>query len=101
MYRYGHYGVALVCFAPLGGLLLAMSFEQLAVVGTVTIGAHLLADALTPMGVRPFAPVSDRTYTLGLTRADNPVANYGLLAAGIAVAGLAFAAGNAIASLVG
>lgn len=53
------------------------------VVGAVSIGSHLLADALTPMGIRPFWPVSRRHYTLGLTRAANPIANYALLGLGI------------------
>ena len=60
------------------------------VVGTLSIGSHLLADAITPMGIRPFWPVSARHYTLNLTRAANPAANYLLLAlgAGTALAGI-------------
>lgn len=52
-------------------------------VGALSIGSHLLADALTPMGIRPFWPVSRRHYTLEVTRAANAVANYVLLALGI------------------
>lgn len=55
-----------------------------AIVGTVTVVAHLLADALTPAGIRPFVPVQDTRYTLQVTGAANPRANYLLLAAGIA-----------------
>ncbi len=57
------------------------------VVGFVTITSHIVADALTPMGVTPFAPLGDRTYTLGLTTASNPIANYALLLVGGALAG--------------
>ena len=53
------------------------------VVGALSIGSHLLADALTPMGIRPFWPVSRRRYTLGVTRAANAVANYVLLGLGL------------------
>ncbi|WP_049920277.1 metal-dependent hydrolase [Halobiforma nitratireducens] len=56
------------------------------VVGVVSIGSHLLADALTPMGVRPFWPVSDRHYSLGVTHAGNPVANYALFGVGVGMA---------------
>jgi inner membrane protein len=53
-------------------------------VGVVSIGSHLLVDALTPMGVRPFWPVSRRRYSLDVTTAANPIANYALLGLGIA-----------------
>jgi inner membrane protein len=55
-------------------------------VGVATVGAHLLADALTPSGVPLFWPVSRRSYSLPLFRADNAPANYGLLALGMLVA---------------
>ena len=44
---------------------------------------HLLADVVTPAGLKPFWPVSDRRYTLDIVRADNPLANYGLLVLGV------------------
>lgn len=52
-------------------------------VGVLGVGSHLLADALTPMGVTPFWPLSDRTYTLAVTRADDAAANWLLLALGL------------------
>jgi len=55
------------------------------VVGTATIISHLLADVITPMGIRPFWPLSERHYTLGVCRADNTVANYALLGLGVAL----------------
>lgn len=54
-----------------------------AFVGVASVLAHLLGDVLTPMGVRPLWPLSRRTYTLRLTRADNTLANHGLFALGI------------------
>jgi inner membrane protein len=58
------------------------------VVGTLAIVAHLLADAITPSGITPFWPLSDRHYTLSLVTADNTVANYLLLALGVFVTAL-------------
>jgi inner membrane protein len=56
--------------------------------GTLTIVSHLLADALTPMGITPYAPVRDTKYTLDLFKAANPIANYAMLGlGGIVVAG--------------
>ncbi|SEV88303.1 metal-dependent hydrolase [Natrinema salifodinae] len=52
-------------------------------VGLLSIGSHLLADALTPMGIQPFWPLSRRRYSLDLTTAANPIANYGLFGLGI------------------
>ena len=49
---------------------------------TISLGSHLLADAITPMGIRPFHPLSDRHYTLDLTPAKNPRANVTLLGIG-------------------
>jgi inner membrane protein len=51
--------------------------------GTLAVLAHLLADVLTPAGVRPLWPLSSRSYSLSLTTAANPVANYLLLALGV------------------
>jgi len=56
-------------------------------VGFVTIASHILADALTPMGVKPFAPFRGRKYTLALATASNPIANYALLVLGAALSG--------------
>ncbi|ELY94135.1 membrane-bound metal-dependent hydrolase [Natrialba hulunbeirensis JCM 10989] len=66
--------------SPFVGLgLIAFAFT----VGTLAIVSHLLADVLTPMGIRPFWPLSGRHYTLDLTRAANPVANYVLFGLGV------------------
>ncbi|MFA9416782.1 metal-dependent hydrolase [Natrinema sp. HArc-T2] len=66
-------------------------------VGVASISSHLLADALTPMGIRPFWPFSRRRYSFAVTTAANPVANYGLLGLGLA----ATLAGLSITLLVG
>lgn len=65
-------------------------------VGTCSILAHVAADTLTPAGVRPFWPVSDRHYSLRVTRADNRLANYTLLVMGVGAvaAGLATVTGG-------
>lgn len=52
------------------------------VIGTLAILSHLLADVITPMGIRPFWPLSGRSFSLDVTPARNTVANYVLLAAG-------------------
>ncbi|ELZ48971.1 putative membrane-bound metal-dependent hydrolase [Halorubrum coriense DSM 10284] len=64
--------------------------------GTLTIVSHLLADALTPMGIKPFSPVRDTKYTLDLFKAANPIANYALLGLGGAVVAVAVVAGGAV-----
>mgnify|MGYP000170271718 CR=1 FL=1 len=54
--------------------------------GVLTVGAHLVGDALTPAGVPLLWPLP-QTYSLSLTRADNTLANYGLFVVGIVVTG--------------
>lgn len=44
--------------------------------------SHLVGDALTPMGVRPFWPVSDRRLAVGIVRSEDPTVNTLLLLAG-------------------
>lgn len=54
--------------------------------GTLSILAHLLADVLTPMGVALLWPLSDRRFSVNLTRADSALWNHALLALGVFVA---------------
>lgn len=162
MYRTGHYGTALLAYAPLGALVLAVGYPVLAylggvamvglamlpdydtqvpfldhrgvthtvafallvgagmaaltglavanrgsmatvgvaafafLVGTLSVLAHLAADVLTPMGIRPFWPVSGQSYSLEVTRADNTVANYALLALGVFATALVLAGVGAV-----
>ncbi|MBX0295184.1 metal-dependent hydrolase [Haloarcula nitratireducens] len=51
--------------------------------GITSVGSHLLGDVLTPMGIRPFAPLVETEYTLSLVAARNPEANLLLLVAGV------------------
>lgn len=54
------------------------------VVGALAVLSHLAADSITPMGIRPLWPLSRWHYSAGIVRAKNPIANYLLLAVGIA-----------------
>lgn len=54
------------------------------VIGVLAVLSHLAADSITPMGIRPFWPVSRRHYSANVVPAKSPVANYLLLAVGIA-----------------
>jgi inner membrane protein len=157
MYRTGHWGAALLAYAPLGFVVFVAGFQWLAGVGgacaialgtlpdidhrlpgvahrgpthtvwfallvglvvgvgavvvvgrgavaglgvflfaflvaTVSIVSHIGADALTPMGITPFVPLSDDHYTYDVTPAKNPLANALLLGVGVAATGVALAA---------
>lgn len=64
------------------------------VLGVVGIGSHLLADMLTPMGVNLFWPLPAESKSLYVARADNTLANYGLLGSGVAASlGVLYLAG--------
>lgn len=70
-----------------------------AVVAGLAVGSHVVADAMTPMGVRPFTPLSDRRVTFDLTRASNPIANVLVLLLGAGLVVGAFALGDWVAGL--
>lgn len=63
------------------------------VVGTLAVGAHLLGDVITPMGVRPLYPLSDVGYTFSLVFASDPTANARLFALGCLATVAQFAIG--------
>ena len=101
------FALAVGTVVGVGGLLLGASRGVLAalgtglfgaVVGTLTVVAHILADVLTPTGVRPFAPVRGEKYTLDIVTAANLIANYALLVIGAVVAGVAVAGGLALSA---
>lgn len=62
----------------------------------VGLTSHLLADVLTPMGIRPFGPIYAQKYTLRLTKARNTIANYVILAFGIIVSIAAIYIGSVV-----
>lgn len=66
-------------------------------VGVVSVCSHVAADALTPAGVTPLAPIDDRHVSYSVARASNPLANYGLLALGVAVAAGGYALAVSVA----
>jgi len=59
-------------------------------IGAFSVLTHLLGDVMTPMGITPFAPLSEQRYTFDLWRADNKWANAGLHAVGVVAVLLAF-----------
>lgn len=84
------------------GLLAGLGFGLFGgVIGGLSILAHIFADALTPMGVAPFALFGGKTYSYDLARASNPIANYGLLGLGGAGSLGALVLGTKIHSMLG
>ncbi len=73
---------------PVSGLPVELQFAVVGfAIGALAVLAHLLGDALTPAGVNFLWPLSRRTYSLGVTRADSTLWNYGLFALGIVAFG--------------
>ncbi len=84
------------------GLILGLALGVLGfLTGCLTIISHIAADAITPMGVRPLAPMSSKKIVKPIARAKNPIANYALLGIGYAVAIAATGAGVMVRSVVG
>lgn len=95
-------GVAgLLLGALMGSEYGVLGILALGLFGGLTAGlavlSHLFADALTPMGVQPLKPRDDRELCYDIATASNPIANYGLLVVGGAVALVFFALASAIA----
>jgi inner membrane protein len=76
----------------IGGIVGGVVGHQLAIgviVGVATaisLTSHLLADSITPMGIRPFYPVSTWHRSFEITPAANPRANTAMLGIGIGFA---------------
>lgn len=95
-------GIAGAVYGAQAGLLVAVpGFLFGSLVGTGAVCSHIAADALTPAGVTPFAPLRETHYTWDVTRASNPLSNYVLLGLGVVAAGGALALANGIRGLVG
>ncbi|QAU13959.1 metal-dependent hydrolase [Halorubrum sp. BOL3-1] len=93
----GVFGTAGLALGIQNGAATALLFGGVgSLFGAVTTVSHLLADALTPVGIRPYAPVRDDEYTLDLFTAADPVANYALLGLGGVAAAVALVAGEAL-----
>jgi len=60
-------------------------------VATLSLCSHVAGDAITPMGIWPFRPLSERHVTLDLTPAANPRANRLFLGVGVAAFALSVA----------
>lgn len=163
MYRPGHHGIAMLVYAPFGGLLAALGSELPALaggiflvyatmvpdydrrvgwlrrrgpthtvwfallfgaaaglaavvvgslvfrlaanwsfafgfaLGTLAVVVHIAADALTPAGVRPFAPLHNSTYTFEAEFASSAPGNYALFGVGLLAIAFAFLLGGTIA----
>ena len=69
-------GAAGTLIAPSIGLDPASAGALFAVVTALSITSHLLADVITPMGVRPLDPVSSKAYSLDLVYSKNRRANW-------------------------
>lgn len=54
-------------------------------VGVLGVTSHLLGDVVTPMGIRPWWPLSERRYSLSLVRSADVRANLLLAYAGTLV----------------
>jgi len=65
--------------------------------GVLAVVVHIVADALTPVGVRPFAPVRDEAYAFEVAFATSVPGNYVLLGVGVLAASLAFLVGGSLA----
>ena len=80
--------------------------EFAAGIAALAVLSHLAADLLNPMGVALFWPLTDRRFTVSVTRASNRVANYLLFAIGVfatavgALLGTELFAGGATAALL-
>ena len=79
---------AAAAFGALAGLVVGRPDALGVTVGVaaaVSLTSHLLADIITPMGVRPFSPLSEWHHSFDLTPAKNPRANTTMLVVGLAV----------------
>ncbi len=74
-----------VVLAPLVGLDPAGSLLAVGGAAALSLTSHVLLDGLTPMGIRPFEPLSSASISLKLVASRNRGANMALLLIGSAV----------------
>jgi inner membrane protein len=55
----------------------------------LSLSSHLLSDSITPMGIRPYLPLSAREHGFDIVYAANTKANYFLFGAGVTATVLA------------
>ena len=84
-------GLALAAAAPTATALPPWTPAFVGGVATLSLCSHVAGDAITPMGIWPLRPLSERHLTLDLTPAANPRANRLFL--GIGVAAIALSVG--------
>jgi inner membrane protein len=65
--------------------------------GAFVVVVHIASDALTPEGVRPFVPLSDRWFHRDSEFVADPPGNYALFGIGLLALGIAFLVGGTIA----
>ena len=56
------------------------------IAAALSLGSHLLADSITPMGIRPLYPLSAWHHSFDITPAANPRANTTMLGVGTSFA---------------
>lgn len=90
-------GLVGVASASLLGVPAARVFAFGFLLGTFVVAVHIAADGLTPAGVRPFVPLSDRCYRSDSELAADAPGNYALFGIGLLALGVAFLVGGTIA----
>lgn len=79
------------------GLSVELAFAYGFALGAFVVVVHVAGDALTPAGVRPFAPLSDRCLRRESEFAADPPGNYALFGIGLLALGIAFLVGGTVA----
>lgn len=84
-----------IALSPLSGVVSAVFLGGVA---TLSVLSHLLADGITPVGVRPLTPFSDTHYTWTVTTSKNRMANVVLLILGVGSVSGAIYGGTVLAA---
>lgn len=99
------YGVVLGTAGALAGTVTDRTDARLpavvGVTGFLSTATHVAVDSLTPMGIRPFAPVRQRFYGFDVVPSRNQRGNRVLLALGLAASAAAVVCGRTLADRSG